>query len=276
MSETLNLEAMRRKHRVLATHKYVPAELSRGYTGKCLRVDVGANAITELPVTQEMKDLFVGGKGFDLRLMWDEVKPTTKWDSAENAICISVGPLGGTTTFSGAGKSLVTTISPMTGIPIDSNVGGYFGPLMKFSGWDALVLTGIAKEQVLLVVDATAGEVRLETAPAEAVDSHVLAEQLTKMFGTTPNDFENVSVVSSGTGAEHALMGCLNFSWWDWRRGHVRLKQAGRGGIGTVMRHKKIKALLVHARPWKNAWTITVEAGFGIRGPGFGEGAGDA
>jgi len=50
----------------------------------------------------------------------------------------------------------------------------------------------------------------------------------------------------------------------------VRLKQAGRGGIGTVMRHKKIKALLVHARPWKNAWTITV-AGSGAGGQGTGE-----
>jgi aldehyde:ferredoxin oxidoreductase len=260
MSQEKELEALRSKHRVLARYSYTPAELSGGYAGKCLRVDVGGNKISEIPVTQEMKDLFVGGKGFDLRLMWDEVKPTTKWDSPENAICISSGPLGGTTTYSGSGKSLVTAISPMTDIPIDSNVGGYFGPLLKFSGFDALVVTGIAAEEVLVVIDAAAAEVRVETAPAEAVDSHVLAEQLTRMFGTTPNDFENVSVVSAGTGAEHARMGCLNFSWWDWRRGTARLKQAGRGGIGTVLRHKKIKALVVHAKPWKNAWSITVES----------------
>jgi len=259
MSEQHDLQAMRAKHNVLARHAYAPSEPARGYTGKCLRVDVGANRIDEIPVTQEMKDLFVGGKGLDLRLMWDEVKPTTKWNSPENAICVSSGPLGGTTTYSGAGKSLLTAISPMTDIPIDSNVGGHFGPLMKFSGWDALVVTGIAAEDVLVVIDAPAGEVRIETAPKEAVDSHVLAEQLTRMFGGTPNDFENVSIVSAGTGAEHALMGCLNFSWWDWRRGHVRLKQAGRGGLGTVLRHKKIKALVVHARPWKNAWTITLD-----------------
>jgi aldehyde:ferredoxin oxidoreductase len=171
--------------------------------------------------------------------------------------------LGGTTTFSGSGKSLVTAISAETDIPIDSNVGGYFGPLLKFSGYDALVVTGIAAEEVIVVVDAAAGEVRVETAPAEAVDSHVLAEQLTRMFGKTPNDFENVSVVSAGSGAEHALMGCLNFSWWDWRRGTARLKQAGRGGLGTVLRRKKIKALVVHAKPWKNNWTITVEGAGG-------------
>jgi aldehyde:ferredoxin oxidoreductase len=261
MSAPVDVSALRARHRVLAVHRYRPAELERGYTGRCLRVDVGANRIGEIPVTQEMKDIFIGGKGLDLRLMWDEVTPQTKWDSPENAICISSGPLGGTTAYSGAGKSLVTSISPTTGIPIDSNVGGYFGPLLKFSGWDALVLVGKAEQEVIVVIDGAAGEVRIETAPDEAVDSHILAEQLTRMYADTPTDFENVSVVSTGSGARHALIGCLNFSWWDWRRRSVRLKQAGRGGIGTVMRHKKVKALVARAKPWRAAWTLTVGAG---------------
>jgi aldehyde:ferredoxin oxidoreductase len=36
----------------------------------------------------------------------------------------------------------------------------------------------------------------------------------------------------------------LNFSFYDPKRKKVRLKQAGRGGIGTVFRNKKIKALV--------------------------------
>ena len=40
-------------------------------------------------------------------------------------------------------------------------------------------------------------------------------------------------------------MGCLNFSWYDPKRGAVRLKQAGRGGTGTVFRDKKLKALVI-------------------------------
>jgi len=250
--------AMRSRHRIIADFHYELGPIVSGYNGRTLHVSVGTGEIRGKPVSEEMKTKFIGGKGFDLRLLWDEVNPQTRWDSPENAICISSGPLGGTTTYSGAGKSLVTTISPTTGIVIDSNVGGYFGPLLKFSGWDALVVSGISEQEVIVVIDATSGEVRIETAPDEAVDSHVLAEQLTRMFGETPNDFENVSVVSAGTGAEHSLIGCLNFSWWDWRRGHVRLKQAGRGGIGTVLRRKRIKAFVVHAKPWRNLWTITV------------------
>ena len=250
--------ALRKRHRVVAKLAYAPAPIEKGYTRQILRADVGRGELRILPVSQEMIDLFVGGKGFDLRLMWDEVRPTTKWDSPENAICISSGPLGGTTSYSGAGKSLVTSISPTTGAPIDSNVGGYFGPYLKFCGFDALVVTGKAEEERMLLVDGAAGEIRIETAPGEAVDSHVLAEQLTEMYSTGPGDRVNVSVVSAGRGAEHALIGCLNFSWYDWRRGGVRLKQAGRGGIGTVLRDKKIKALVVHPAPWRPRWTISV------------------
>jgi aldehyde:ferredoxin oxidoreductase len=257
---SFDVSALKSKHQVVASLDYEPRELEHGYTRQYLRVDVGAGEIEIRPVTDEMVDLFIGGKGFDLRLMWDEVTPETVWDSPENPICISSGPLGGTTSFSGAGKSLVTSISPTTGAPIDSNVGGHFGPFLKFCGFDALVLTGKASEERIVVLDGANRQIRIETAPDEAVDSHVLAEQLTEMYASSPNDKDNVSCVSAGNGAEHVLIGCLNFSWHDWRRGGVRLKQAGRGGIGSVFRAKKLKALVAHPAPWRPKWRVTVNS----------------
>jgi len=254
----IDLDAMRSKHKVIASLKYDPKELDKGYTRKYLRVDIGKSDISIRDIDQEMIDIFTGGKGFDLRLMWDEVSGDTKWNDPENPICISSGPLGGTSSYSGAGKSLVTSLSPATGAPMDSNVGGNFGPYLKFCGFDAIVVVGKAKEETLVVVDGPAKEVRLETAPEEAVDSHILAEQLTAMYAETPNDRDNISIVSAGKGAEHVLIGCLNFSYFDWRRGGIRLKQAGRGGIGTVFRDKKLKAIVAHTTPWRPKWTITV------------------
>jgi len=64
------------------------------------------------------------------------------------------------------------------------------------------------------------------------------------MFSDDEKDRKNVSVVSAGTAADHTLIGMLNFTFWDPKRKLVRLKQAGRGGIGTVFRDKKIKALV--------------------------------
>ena len=110
---------------------------------------------------------------------------------------------------------------------MDCNVGGYFGPYLKFTGYDALVLTGIASEQVIVYIDAPAGRITIEKAPLESVDSHLIAEELTEMYADGDLDKKNIAVVSAGRGAEHAYMGCLNFSFYDWRR-QVGAPQAGR------------------------------------------------
>jgi aldehyde:ferredoxin oxidoreductase len=238
------LEAMRASRRLLKEVPFTPSLPERGYNGRTLHVDVGTLAVTEKPVTQQMKDLFVGGRGFGLWHLWNAVHPRTRWNDPENEIVISPGPVCGITQYAGTGKSLVVTLSPQTEIPIDSNVGGYFGPLLKFSGFDALELQGKSERQLILFIDGQKGILRLEEAPVGPVDSHVLAEVLTGLYAENDADRVNVSVVSSGAAAEHSLIGMLNFSWFDTRRGCVRLKQAGRGGIGTVFRDKGIKALV--------------------------------
>jgi aldehyde:ferredoxin oxidoreductase len=96
----------------------------------------------------------------------------------------------------------------------------------------------------VIYIDGINHKVEIFEAPAEAVDSHVLAEQLTEIFADNDNEKKNIGVVSSGSAAEHSLIGMLNFSFYDPKRKVVRFKQAGRGGIGTVFRNKKIKALV--------------------------------
>jgi len=143
---------------------------------------------------------------------------------------------------------LVVSISPLTDVVTDCNVGGYFGPFLKFAGFDALEIQGKAENDVILIIDETTNSVRIEEAPGEEIDSHVLAEQLTEMYADDESDKRNISVVSSGIAAEHTLIGMLNFSFYDNKRKTVRLKQAGRGGIGTVFREKNIKALVAKTK----------------------------
>ncbi|HEY72632.1 MAG: aldehyde:ferredoxin oxidoreductase [Chloroflexi bacterium] len=241
----MNIQTMKQAHKVLAEFTYEPGTVDQGYAGQTLHVNLSDNTITSKPVTQQMKDIFIGGRGFGLRLLWDGISADTKWDDPENEIVISSGPLGGTIGYPGAGKSLVVSLSPLTNCVMDSNVGGYYGPLLKFSGWDAIEVQGKAEKDVIVFVDGDKGRVTIEEAPEEAVDSHVLGEQMAAMFADDEKGKRAVSSVSAGTGAEHALFGCLNFSWYDARRGRMRYKQAGRGGIGTVFRDKKVKALVV-------------------------------
>jgi aldehyde:ferredoxin oxidoreductase len=239
------MKEMRAAHKVLAEYTYTPAEVVGGYSNQTLYINLDDNTIQAKPVTAQMKEIFIGGRGFGLWYLWNAVTPQTKWNSPENEIVISSGPLGGTTCFPGSGKSLCVSISPQTGAPIDSNVGGYFGPLLKFAGWDAIEIQGKAKNDVIIFIDGNAGRITIEEAPGASTDSYPVGEQVLAMFADSEAERRDVSSVSAGTGANHALFGCLNFSWYDLRRQRVRLKQAGRGGIGTVFRNKKIKALVV-------------------------------
>ncbi|MEI6750299.1 MAG: aldehyde ferredoxin oxidoreductase C-terminal domain-containing protein, partial [Bacteroidota bacterium] len=145
-------------------------------------------------------------------------------------------------------KSIVVTISPQTDIVIDSNVGGYFGPFLKFAGFDSLEVQGKADKDVIVLIDETRELVEIYESADEPADSHLLAEYLTETFASSDKDKMNVAVVSAGSAADNSLIGMLNFSFFDARRKLVRLKQAGRGGIGTVLRDKKIRALVAHSK----------------------------
>ena len=238
-------------YRVIAEMPYEPAHAERGYTGKTLYVNVDTGAMEARPVTQQMKDVFVGGRGFGMWQLWNAVDGSTKWDDPENEIAISAGPVAGTTAYPGSGKSIVVSLSPLTGNVIDSNAGGYFGPYLKFAGWDAIELQGKAKENVIVYVDGPQGVVQLLSCPDQDVNTHVLAEALLRVFADSeePRDLAKISTVTTGAAAEHSRWGCLNFSFFDLKRKAVRVKQAGRGGTGTVFRDKKVAAIVVKSPP---------------------------
>ncbi len=240
----MDLMSIKAPHRLLKKWDYQWTPLSKGYTDKILYINVGTTEIREKDVPLQMKEKFIGGKGYGLRLLWNATRPETKWNDPENEIVISSGPIGGITQYSGTGKSLVVSISPQTDSVMDSNVGGFFGPFLKFSGFDALEIQGKAESEVVVFIDGINHKVEILEIPIETSDSHLLAEQLTEIFADNDSEKRNIGIVSSGSAAEHSLIGMLNFSFYDSKRKKVRLKQAGRGGIGTVFRNKKIKALV--------------------------------
>ncbi|NDJ77796.1 MAG: aldehyde:ferredoxin oxidoreductase [Chloroflexi bacterium] len=242
---TLTPDQLKEAHTILAEFTYEWHPVERGYANRTLHIDLTNNTITSQPVTQQMKDVFTGGRGFCLWLLWNAVNNDTQWDDPENAIVIAGGPIGGITSYPGSGKSTVVTLSPLTQSVIDSNVGGYFGPYLKFSGWDALEIQGIAQNDVIIVIDGDTGRVTIEEAPLEDLDTHLIGRQLTEMYADDERSMRYVSVASAGQGAEYSRYAGLNFSWYDLRRKQVRVKQAGRGGSGRVFRHKGIKALVV-------------------------------
>jgi aldehyde:ferredoxin oxidoreductase len=241
----MEVAALKKTHKLLKEWAYEWTPLDKGYTDKTLYINLTDNEIKEKPVPALMKEKFIGGKGYGLRLLWDATKPDTKWDDPENEINISSGPIGGITQYSGTGKSICVSISPQTDIPVDSNVGGFFGPFLKFSGFDAIEIQGKAENDVVIFIDGVNHRIEINEAPYfEAHDSHILGELLTEMYADDEKDKKNIGIISSGIAADYSLIGMLNFTFYDNKRKLVRLKQAGRGGIGTVFRNKKIKAIV--------------------------------
>jgi len=232
------------KYKIEAIHQleYTRPAIEQGYANQTLSIDISQSDISIQPLSEQIKEIFIGGKGFDLWLLWNAVHSKTKWNDPENAICIASGPMGGTPIYPGSGKSIVTTISPLTGSVIDSNVGGYFGPYLKFSGFDALEVKGKTSKDVIIFIDGIEEKIQILKTSGLPDESYDLSAILTDHFGKGKP--RNISVVSTGPGAKNTRIGCLNFTWYDLKRKRARYKQAGRGGIGSVFADKRIKAIV--------------------------------
>ena len=234
--------------KLLAEWSYEQKPIVRGYTKETLYIGLGnkdgAYKFEKRPVSEDMIEKFTGGRGFGLRLLWNAVKETTKWNDPENELVIAGGPCCGITQYPGAGKCYTVFLSPATKQTYNSNAGGYFAPFTKFSGFDAVEIQGIADRPVIVMIDGDEHKVQVYESNLEDVNSYAAAEALHEYFAKDEADKRTISVVSSGIGARTSYWAGLNFSFYDVRRKAVRLKQAGRGGGGSVLYSKNIVALV--------------------------------
>jgi aldehyde:ferredoxin oxidoreductase len=235
--------------KILAETRYAPAAVRGGYTDRILRLDLSAMkaSIQELP--PDFKEKYIGGRGYCLKLVWDETRAKTRYNSPENVLVMASGPLGNEPGFPGTGKFIVGTISPLTDTFIDSNVGGHFGPLLKLAGFDAVAVTGIAAQDVVVLVNGDAGTISIATAPDPgdgAGGALAYGEKLMETLGDGGLS-DNLAAVTAGIGAENSRFGIVDSLFYDRRRGRVRSKQAGRGGTGSVMRSKHLRGIVVRS-----------------------------
>jgi aldehyde:ferredoxin oxidoreductase len=229
----------------IISFKYEPVQVNAGYTDRVLHLNLSSKKVTIKEVPPKIKKVLTGGRGYGLWYLWQATRPDTKWNDPENELVFCTGPLCGITQYSGCGKSHVVSLSPETGSANDNNAGGYFAPFLKFSGWDALEVQGKAEQDCIIFIDGNKGEMTVQAYTDKEKNSYLLVEKLSDYFAKDEQDKSNISIVSAGEGAENSLLGILNFSWYDRKRGKVRYKQAARGGPGTVLRDKKIVAIVI-------------------------------
>ena len=235
--------------KVLAEWSYEPAKIHHGYSKETLYIGLGNKdgnyKFEKRPVSEDMIEKFTGGRGFGLKLLWDAVTENTKWDDPENEIVIAGGPFCGITQYPGTGKCYSVFLSPATKQTYNSNAGGYFAPFLKFAGFDALELQGKADRPVVIFIDGDNYKITVYESTLEDPNAYAVSEDLHEYFAKDEADKRTISVISTGMAARTSYWCGMNFSFYDVRRKAVRLKQAGRGGGGTVLWDKNVRALVV-------------------------------
>lgn len=181
-----------------------------------------------VPFGEEFALKYVGGRGFGAKILYDNLPHIKDPLGPENILVIAPGPLTGLY-LPGAAKTHFISLSPLTGIYGDSNMGGNFGPELRQAGYDALVLTGRAETLSYLCIDDD--DIQVVPAPELAGKGALDTERMLKEAIRS----EEVRVAAIGPAGEKlirfATVNC------DWSR------NAGRCGMGAVMGSKNLKAI---------------------------------
>lgn len=199
-----------------------------GYRGKYLDVDLTNHVIKQYPLDEDLAANFMGGKGFGAKTLFDQLPPNCPPLSPENILVFATGPLTGTMAPS-SGRFEVCTKSPATGLWLDTNTGGYFGPELKYAGFDMLIIRGKADKPVYLVIDNA--HVRLESADSIWGKDTIGTHQWIKRRHSSEY---RVSCIGPA-GEKGALIAGIISEY----------RALGRGGAGAVMGSKNLKAIAV-------------------------------
>jgi len=203
--------------------------LPGGYAGRVLEVDLTHGTHKVSPLAPELADQYIGGRGFVARTLYDTVPPGAEPLGPENIVVIAAGPLTGVF-LPGCGKTHFGTKSPSTGGYGDSNMGGHFGPGLKYAGYDLVVLKGISPQPVVVVIDDDQVSIR----PASSYWGKGCIETEAGLKRDLGEDFE--IVVIGPAGENLVKYACI---------GHDFGRQAGRTGVGAVLGSKRVKAIAV-------------------------------
>ena len=203
--------------------------MTGGYMGKILLVNLTTREIREETPEESLYRDFIGGYGIGSRILYSLQRGGVEPLGPENTLGFVTGPLTGTPALFGCRYAAVSK-SPLTGGWGDANSGGYFGPYLKFSGYDGVFVTGISDNPVYLYINNGQAELR-DAGHLWGKDTNYTKDTIQAELG------KGVEIVSIGQSAEKlSLISCIITRGTD---------AAGRSGLGAVMGSKKLKAVAV-------------------------------
>ena len=211
----------------------------RAYCDQILRVDLSSGSIRTTPLPGEAMPLILGGKGLGAWLLYHEQPSGVAPLSPENQLIFHNGPLTGTTAPT-AGRFGCTTRSPATMTYSDTYCGGYWGQMLKYAGYDALVVTGAATQPLILVIDNDLVELR----PATHLWGMNITETTHRLREEFGNEWQSLVIGPPGE-KQRFLAGIFN-----------ETRALARGGVGAVMGSKNLKAIVTRGTGYVNVYNL--------------------
>ncbi len=201
----------------------------KGWTGKYLRINLSKKQIKKEEYDLEFAHKWVGGRGFAIKILWDELKPGIDPLGPENKLIIALGTLSGLTAPTSA-KAVVAAKSPLTGSYGDGNIGSKAAMQLRKAGYDYLIIEGKAEKPTLLNIE----DDKVELLSADEVWGKGVYETLEILYKRYS---KKVGILTIGQAGENkALYAVLRA---------MEGRAGGRPGMGAVMGSKNLKAIIV-------------------------------
>ncbi|MBX9925800.1 MAG: aldehyde ferredoxin oxidoreductase family protein [Hyphomicrobiaceae bacterium] len=201
-----------------------------GWTGKILRIDLTNRKVKSEPLNKDWALKYIGQRGLASKYLVEEVDPKCDPLGPQNKLIFATGPLTGTAASTG-GRYSVITKGALTNAIACSNSGGYWGPELKFAGWDMVILEGQASSPVYITI----------------MDDQVVLNDAAELWGKTVwftdewikkrHQDPMLHVAAIGVAGENQVLYSAIVN--DLHRA------AGRSGVGAVMGSKNVKAIAV-------------------------------
>ncbi len=200
----------------------------KGYKNCVLRIDLSSKNISKEKLNMEYVKRYLGGEGYGVALLWDEVPHDTEPLSEKNILSFNTGPLTGTPMAS-ASRISINFLSPLSNTIGSSNMGSHFGAEVKFAGYDSIIFEGKADKPVIVVIENDKVEIK-DAAHLWGKNTRETTEILNEELG------KEYKISCIGQGGENLSSIACIFSDDCF---------AGRGGAGAVMGSKNLKAVAV-------------------------------
>lgn len=200
-----------------------------GFAGKILFVDLTTKSIRTEPLDIEQQKKYLGGFGACYKLAYELAKPGTDAMAPDNPIVFSAGALAGTN-VPGAIKTSAVTKLPLTGTFGWSHGSMGFAAMLKYSGYDHLVVTGRSDKPVY--IEIVNDDIRIRKA------DYLWGRNILEVTKELQKETERSSVLCIGRAGENLVKLALGMI--------DSVSTLGQGGLGAVMGSKKLKAIVIY------------------------------